>query len=135
MLSEAAVLGFDFGYSLDSPNSLVLWEAQFGDFANGAQVVIDQYLASSKSKWQRLSGLVLLLPHGFDGQGPEHSSARLERFLTLCAEDNIRVVNLTTPAQLYHCLRRQVLTPLRKPLVVMSPKALLRHPEAVSMLD
>jgi 2-oxoglutarate dehydrogenase E1 component len=134
-LSEIAVLGFEVGYSLDTPESLVLWEAQFGDFANVAQVIIDQYLASSEDKWRRLSGLVLLLPHGFEGQGPEHSSARLERFLSLAAEDNIQVVNLTTPAQLFHCLRRQVLRPYRKPLVVMAPKSLLRNPAAVSPLD
>jgi 2-oxoglutarate dehydrogenase E1 component len=134
-LSEIAVLGFEYGYSMDTPEGLVMWEAQFGDFVNVAQVIIDQFIVSAEAKWNRLSGVVLLLPHGFEGQGPEHSSARLERFLSLAAEDNIQVVNCTTPAQYHHVLLRQVLRPWRKPLVVMTPKSLLRLPAAVSTLD
>jgi 2-oxoglutarate dehydrogenase E1 component len=134
-LSEAAVLGFDYGYALDYPEMLCLWEAQFGDFVNGAQVIIDQFLVCSESKWQRPNGIVLLLPHGYEGMGPEHSSARLERFLQSCAEDNIQVCNLTTPAQYFHVLRRQMNRPFRKPLVIMTPKSLLRSELAVSYSD
>jgi 2-oxoglutarate dehydrogenase E1 component len=134
-LSEAGVLGFEYGYSLDMPEGLVIWEAQFGDFVNAAQVILDQFLLSSEAKWRRVSGLVILLPHGMEGMGPEHSSARLERFLNMAVADNIQICNVTTPAQFFHLLRRQVLRPYRKPLIVMSPKNLLRNPAAISSLS
>jgi 2-oxoglutarate dehydrogenase E1 component len=132
LLSEYGVLGFDYGYAWAAPNTLTLWEAQFGDFANGAQIIIDQYISGAEDKWRRMNGIVMLLPHGYEGQGAEHSSGRLERFLNLSAQNNIQVVNCTTPANFFHVLRRQIHRPFRKPLVVFTPKSLLRHPKCVS---